>query len=68
MNKGEAMRFFHEFIKKPCELCGAKAGDLCDTPAVWVHFVRLIEVWKEKGQKQGADSGEAEQLDTSAKR
>lgn len=43
MEKPEAQELFQKFLTKDCTSCDAKVGELCDTPAVWVHAARLID-------------------------
>ena len=44
MNKAEAQKFFARFLKGVCPECGKPAGELCDTPAVWVHAGRMTPI------------------------
>lgn len=37
----EALQAYQHVITVTCPECGAPPGQLCDTPAVWVHFERF---------------------------
>lgn len=41
MTKKEALKTFAKYIQKPCPICKKPAGELCDTPGVWVHLERM---------------------------
>lgn len=49
MSKEEAQKKFEPFLTEECFSCKAPAGVLCDTPAVWIHAVRMIKA-RHKGE------------------
>jgi hypothetical protein len=44
MSKDHAKKLFAPYLDKDCEVCPAKKGELCDTPAVWVHATRMTRL------------------------
>lgn len=50
MDKAAALKYFAKYLKEPCTHvgCGKPAGQLCDTPALWIHAERIIPFLPER--------------------
>lgn len=38
----EATKFFAKYLVNACPDCAAQEGELCHSPAVWIHLSRFM--------------------------